>query len=57
MDMKEKIDHFLKQLGNITKEQADWIEEVLTWDDETKAGFLFAKRIFEEVQYEDEKPK
>jgi len=32
----------------MTKEESDYIEDVLRWDDETKSAFMFAKRIFEE---------
>lgn len=47
--MKDKIDHFLENvLPNLTKEESDLIYDVLKWDDETKAAFLFAKSIFEE---------
>ena len=51
--MKEKIDKFLNYFTTITKEESDYIESVLMWDDETKAAFFFAKRIFEE---KDEEP-
>ena len=50
--MGPKIDHFLKLLPQLTKEEADLIETVVKWDDETRAAFMFAKRIFEE---EDDK--
>lgn len=46
--MKEKIDKFLKYFPTITKEESDYIEEILKWDDETKIAFMLAKRIFEE---------
>lgn len=46
--MKEKIDKFLKYFTTITKEESDYIEEILKWDDETRAAFLFAKRMFED---------
>lgn len=48
--MKEKIDKFIKYFTTITKEQADFMEEILKWDDETRAAFMFAKRIFEEKE-------
>lgn len=48
--MTEKIDHFLKILPQLTKEEADLIEQVLKWDDETKAAFIFTKRIFEDEE-------
>lgn len=46
--MKEKIDKFLEYFTKITKDECDWIESILKWDDETKVAFKFAKRIFEE---------
>lgn len=46
--MKEKIDKFIQYFTTITKDQADFMEDVLKWDDETKTAFMFAKRIFEE---------
>lgn len=46
--MKEKMDKFLGAFPLLTKEEADLNEDVLKWDDEEKAAFLFAKKIFEE---------
>ena len=46
--MKDKIDKFMQYFTAITKEESDCIESILRWDDETKAAFFFAKRIFEE---------
>lgn len=46
--MKEKIDKFIEYFTTITKEECDYIEAILKWDDETRAAFMFAKRIFEE---------
>ncbi len=46
--MTEKIDKFLKWFSTITKEESDFIESILKWDDETRVAFFFAKRIFEE---------
>ena len=46
--MKEKICEFLKWFPTVTQEESDYVETVLKWDDETKAAFFFAKRIFEE---------
>lgn len=46
--MKEKIEKFIEYFTTITKDQCDYIEEILKWDDETKAAFFFAKEIFEE---------
>lgn len=46
--MKEKIDKFIEYFTTITKDEAEYIEEILKWDDETKAAFFFAKKIFED---------
>lgn len=51
--MKEKINKFIKYFTTITKEEADFIEDVLKWDDETKMAFMFAKKIFEEKEDEE----
>ena len=48
--MREKIEKFLKFFSTITKEESDNIEAILKWDDETKAAFMFAKKIFEEKE-------
>lgn len=44
--MKEKIDKFLEYFKTITKEEADYIESILKWNNENKAAFMNAKRIF-----------
>lgn len=46
--MKEKIDKFIEYFTTITKEESDYIADILRWDDETQAAFFFAKSIFEE---------
>lgn len=48
MGIAETIEIFMKELAHCTKEQADFIEEILSWDDETKMAFKLAKKIFEE---------
>lgn len=50
--MKDKIEKFVEYLTTITKEDADFIEDVLKWDDESKAAFRFAKRLFDEDEDE-----
>ncbi len=42
------IDKNIEYLTQLTKEEADFIEHILTWDDEQRIAFGFAKRIFEE---------
>lgn len=44
----EKLDHFMSQFPDITKDESDFIASILTWDDETKMAFLMAKQLFEE---------
>lgn len=46
--MKKIIDYWLDKFPQMTKEDADYIESVVKWTDEQRAGFMFAKRIFEE---------
>lgn len=48
LSMKEKIERFIDDFTKITKEECDYIERILRWDDETRAAFFFAKRTFEE---------
>ena len=54
--MKEQIDKNMEYLTQLTKEEADFIEHVLEWDDEQRIAFKLAKRIFEESPNAD-KPK
>lgn len=46
--MKDQIERFMIILPTITKEEADYIEEILKWDQDKKAAFLLAKRLFED---------
>ena len=46
--MKEEIDKMMEYLTQLTKEEADLIENVLTWPEDFKAAFIIAKRFFEE---------
>lgn len=48
--MQEKIQKFIEYFTTITKEESDYIESILKWDDETRAAFMFANRIFEEKE-------
>lgn len=48
MKMKELIDKNIEYLTQLTKEEADFIENILKWADDQRAAFMFAKRIFEE---------
>lgn len=42
------VDHFIKLFPKITKEESDYIEDILKWTDVQRAAFMMAKRIFEE---------
>ena len=45
----DDIDYFLEEVfPNITKDEADLIEQVLLWDNEKQVAYRMAKRIFEE---------
>jgi hypothetical protein len=46
--MKKEIDFFIEYFTTITKEESDYIQSILDWDDEKKIAFRFAKKIFEE---------
>lgn len=48
MNIKEHIQYFLDLFPQITKDESDTIETILEWDDEKRAAFFFAKKIFEE---------
>jgi hypothetical protein len=50
--MKEKIEMCLMYLSKLTKDEANFIEDVIKWDEELKSAFLFAKNIFEEQKNE-----
>lgn len=42
------IDFFIKKFPDMTKEESDYIHDVLQWEHEKRAGFLMAKQLFEE---------
>lgn len=46
--MKDLIDMWIESFPQMTKEESDMIETILKWDDDMKASFMFAKRIFED---------
>lgn len=51
--MKEKIEKFIEYFATIPKEELEYVETILKWDSETKGAFIFAKKIFEDED-EDE---
>jgi hypothetical protein len=48
LSFKDKINWFLNYFPNITKDEAETIEGIVNWDDETRVAFKLAKGIFEE---------
>lgn len=46
----EWIDHYIKLFPQMTKEESDAIENILKWEDDRKAGFMMAKRLFEDEE-------
>ena len=49
MSIPKKLDHFLQNvLPNLTEDEANYIADILKWDDETQIAFMMAKKIFEE---------
>ena len=56
LDFSQKMQMFKDNFfPKMTKEDADNIEGILKWDEETKVAFMFAKRIFEEDLGKDDK--
>lgn len=52
MGIKEKIEGFLEKLPEMTEEEANYIADVIKWDDETKMAFMLAKSLFESQEGE-----
>jgi len=52
--MKDRLKRNLEYLTQLTKEEADLIEDVCVWSDDQKFAFLFAKKMFEEETDADE---
>lgn len=48
LSLPKKIEKFTEWFPTITKEESDFIEKIASWDTETKAAFLLAKRFFED---------
>lgn len=46
--MTEWIDFFLDKFPEMTKEESDYIHDILSWEDEKRSGFMFAKQVFED---------
>jgi hypothetical protein len=42
------VDFFIKQFPDMTKEESDFVFHVLQWEPEKRAGFIMAKKLFEE---------
>lgn len=43
----EWIDYYIKLFPKGYKEDIDFMERIVKWDDEHKAGFLMAKQLFD----------
>lgn len=52
--MKDLIDKNLKYLTQLKKKESDFIHHILTWDDNQRFAFLWAKRLFEEKTNDNE---
>lgn len=52
--MKAQINRNLEYLSTLTKEEADFIEHIINWEDSQKIAFKFAKKIFEDEIGADE---
>ena len=49
LSLPQWIEFFLNEVfPNITKEESDFISVVLSWSEEKKTAFKFAKNLFEE---------
>jgi tRNA uridine 5-carbamoylmethylation protein Kti12 len=48
MNIQKLIKQFLKEFSKMTKQEADYIEKILKWDEEKKTAFILAKKIFDE---------
>lgn len=48
MAITDQIDEFLEIFPTMHKDVADLIYQVINWDDQKKAAFKIAKRIFED---------
>lgn len=46
----EMMSFFWKYFMTITRDEADYIEEVLHWSEDVKAAFCMAKKIFEDTK-------
>ena len=46
--MKDKINYWLNLLPQMTRDEAQLIEDIINLDKETQMAFKLAKRIFEE---------
>jgi hypothetical protein len=47
------LDENIEYLSQLTKDEADFIEHILSWTDEQRVAFAMAKRIFEDKQNAD----
>lgn len=53
--MKDLIKKFMHDFTQMTEEEADFVESILKWDDEKRAAYILAKRMFEDDLEETDK--
>lgn len=46
--MKEQVEKMLGYLTKLTKDEADFVEHVLKWDNDLKTAFFLAKTLLDE---------
>ena len=46
--MKEKINYWLNLFPQMTRDEAQFIEDIINLDKDTQAAFKWARKIFEE---------
>lgn len=42
------MEYFLHHFPKMTKEESDFIHDILSWDSDKKTGFMLAKKLFED---------
>lgn len=48
--INDYVSKFLEIFPTTTKEECDYVHEILEWDDEKKMAFRIANKIFEEEE-------
>ena len=47
-DFKVLLEYALDELSTLTKDEADFIENICKWTGDQRSAFLIAKKVFEE---------